>query len=196
LSPDATADVPPGVVTLASTDPATCAGDFTVNEVDETTFRDVPAVLPKVTFVAPVNPDPFTVTDVPPPSGPAAGDSDETLGAAAYVYLSVDTVADVPPAVLILTATVPATCAGAFTVNVVDEATFNEVPVVLPKVTFVAPVNPDPFTVTDVPPPSGPAAGDSDDTFGADAANAPTVGETATAATSAMNMKLMAILRP
>jgi hypothetical protein len=48
-----------------------------------TTVNEVAAVLPKLTAVAPVNPVPVMVTDVPPASGPALGRIAVTVGAAA-----------------------------------------------------------------------------------------------------------------
>jgi hypothetical protein len=65
----------------------------------------------------------------------------------------------VPPRVVITTLTTPAAWAGV--VAVIWESLFivNEVAAVLPKVTEVAPVNPDPSIVTIVPPATGPDIG-------------------------------------
>ncbi|GAC1592494.1 MAG: hypothetical protein NVS3B21_12210 [Acidimicrobiales bacterium] len=64
--------VPPGAVTVTSTVPAP-GGLMTVSELSEETVRLVPAVAPNATAVAPVKPDPETVTDVPPEERPLPG---------------------------------------------------------------------------------------------------------------------------
>jgi len=68
-------DVPPGVVTVTSTVPAEPAGLVTVIDVALlTVIAPVTfAIVPNVTEVAPVNPVPVMVTDVPPERGPDAG---------------------------------------------------------------------------------------------------------------------------
>ncbi|MEY9227936.1 hypothetical protein ABIF78_000259 [Bradyrhizobium japonicum] len=76
------AEVPPGLVTRRSTVPVP-AGDVAVIDVDEWTVTLVAAVAPNVTAVAPVNPVPVTVTTVPPVCGPAVGEIELTVGAAA-----------------------------------------------------------------------------------------------------------------
>ena len=80
--PTATADVPPGVVTVALTTPAAPAGAVTVTWVAETTVTDVPTTVPNLTVVAPDRLVPVTVTRVPPATGPAVGLTDVTVGAA------------------------------------------------------------------------------------------------------------------
>ena len=45
------------------------------------TVKPAAAVAPKATAVAPVKLVPVIVTEVPPASGPVAGDTDETVGA-------------------------------------------------------------------------------------------------------------------
>jgi hypothetical protein len=52
-------------------------------EVAEFTIKPVAGVAPKVTAVAPLKSLPEMVTEVPPPSGPAAGETEVTAGAAA-----------------------------------------------------------------------------------------------------------------
>ena len=49
--------------------------------VAEPTVKEVAAVAPKLTPVAPVKLVPVTVTEVPPPSGPARGLTALTVGA-------------------------------------------------------------------------------------------------------------------
>jgi hypothetical protein len=73
--------VPPGVFTLMSRVPADCAGatatisvlDFSANIADTE---------PNRTVVAPVNPVPVMVTEVPPALGPDDGEIFVTFGAA------------------------------------------------------------------------------------------------------------------
>jgi hypothetical protein len=78
-----TAEVPLGVVTVSTTDPAP-DGAVTVSEVELTTLMEVPGfAVPKSTAVAPVKPVPVTVTEVPPAAGPLAGLTPVTVGAAA-----------------------------------------------------------------------------------------------------------------
>jgi len=62
--------VPFGVVTLTSTVPPARAGDLIVIWVLEFTVRLVPAVVPNLTAVAPVNPVPVMETVVTPNAGP------------------------------------------------------------------------------------------------------------------------------
>ena len=74
--------VPPGVVTVTSTVPAAPAGDVMERDVGEATTNPVPATVPNFTTVAPVNPVPVTVTEIPPANGPAAGEIPVTVGMA------------------------------------------------------------------------------------------------------------------
>ena len=71
--------VPAEVVTVTSSVPEP-AGDETVISVAETTVKLVAAVVPKSTAVAPVNPEPVTVTVVPPAGRPATGLRAVTFG--------------------------------------------------------------------------------------------------------------------
>jgi hypothetical protein len=50
--------------------------------VSDNTVNDDAAVLPNMTDVAPVNPEPETVTTVPPAAGPELGETPETTGKA------------------------------------------------------------------------------------------------------------------
>jgi hypothetical protein len=60
-------------------------GDVTVRELSEITSSDDPASPPKSTAVAPVNPDPVTLTTVPPEVVPASGLIAVTVGPVAAV---------------------------------------------------------------------------------------------------------------
>jgi hypothetical protein len=62
------------------------AGEVAVMVVGEFTVNPVAAAAPKVTAVAPVNPVPVIVTEVPPATGPAVGEIDVIVGAATYEY--------------------------------------------------------------------------------------------------------------
>ena len=91
-----------------STVPAAWAGDVAVIDVSLLTVKPVAAVAPKFTAVAPVNPVPVIVTDVPPAAGPLLGVTLVTVGAPTNVNWSFALVALVPPTVVTLTSTVPA----------------------------------------------------------------------------------------
>jgi hypothetical protein len=60
-------------------------GDTAVIELAEFTVNDAASTPPKVTAVAPLNPVPFTVTDVPPAALPLLVPRLLTLGAEAAV---------------------------------------------------------------------------------------------------------------
>src|SRR6478735_5284050 len=123
------------------------------------TVNVVAAVAPKSTAVAPVKPVPVIVTEVPPAVGPEFGLTLVTVGAATNVNWSLAEVALVPPVVVTVMSTVPAAWAGDVAVIDVALLTVNVVAAVAPKLTAVAPVNPVPVMVTDVPPAVGPELG-------------------------------------
>jgi len=56
-------------------------GLVAVIEVAEFTVNAIAVWVPKVTPVAPVNPEPVTVTTVPPAVRPDGGETPETIGA-------------------------------------------------------------------------------------------------------------------
>ena len=72
--------VPPGVVTYTLWPAAAWAGETAVIWVADTTLKLVAATEPNTTLVAPVNPLPVIVTDVPPAAGPDDGESAVTAG--------------------------------------------------------------------------------------------------------------------
>jgi hypothetical protein len=72
--------VPAELVTFTSTVPLP-AGEVAVIWLALTTTTLVAATPPKVTEVAPVKFEPFTVTDVPPAVGPLVGEIEVTAGA-------------------------------------------------------------------------------------------------------------------
>ena len=74
-------DVPPAVVTLTSMVPVP-VGAVAVICVAEVTAKVVAAVPPNVTAVAPENPVPVIVMDVPPAPGPDVGEIAATVGCA------------------------------------------------------------------------------------------------------------------
>jgi len=72
--------VPPAVVTVMSTVPIDPAGD--VATIWVAVFETIEAAAPpKWTDVALFRPVPVIVTDVPPATGPAAGETEVTVGA-------------------------------------------------------------------------------------------------------------------
>jgi hypothetical protein len=156
-------EVPFGVVTVTSTVPVP-AGEVAVIEVSELTVKLAAEATPKRTAVAPVKPVPVMVTVVPPASGPAIGVTALTVGTEVYLNWSAAETAEVPPAVVTVTSTVPDP-AGAVAVIDVSEPTVY-VAVVVPNLTAVAPVKPDPVIDTLVPPPSGPLVGAMEVTVG------------------------------
>ena len=76
------AEVPPGVVTVRLTTPAEPLGLVAVIEVALFTVKLVAAVAPNFTELAELKLVPVTVTEVPPPVGPAIGEIAVTVGAA------------------------------------------------------------------------------------------------------------------
>jgi len=159
-------EVPPGVVTVTVTVPATPVGEVAVIEVAETTTTFVAELAPNFTAVAPVKSVPVMVTEVPPAAGPLVGLSDVTVGAATYVKLT--RLLDVPPGVVTVTFAAPAAPAGALAVIWVVDTKFTVALALPPKFTVVAPeTNPVPVMVTDVPPAVDPLVGLNDVTVGA-----------------------------
>ena len=75
--------VPVGPVTCTATTPTVFTGEVTVNEVSDTTVKEEAIALPNETSVAPVNPVPVNVTDVPPVVGPDGGATKVTAGGGA-----------------------------------------------------------------------------------------------------------------
>jgi hypothetical protein len=142
--------------------------------VSELTVKLEAALPPNLTAVAPVNPVPVTVTEVPPTNGPLVGAMLVTVGTGTYENWSAADVALVPPGVVTVISTVPVP-AGDLMVSAVAELTVRTVPAVRPNLTAVAPVNPVPVTVTVVPPATGPAAGAMPVTVGTAADTGPTM---------------------
>jgi hypothetical protein len=136
--------------------------------VSELTVNPAAATVPNRTAVAPVNPEPVTVTAVPPASGPEVGLTPVTTGRATYEKRSALLVGLVPAGVVTVTSTVPEP-AGEVAVTWVSETTVKPVAAVDPKLTPVAPVNPVPVIVTSVPPAAGPEVGLIPVTVGPDA---------------------------
>ena len=151
-------DVPPAVATVTSTVEADSAGEETVSDVAELRVTPVPATVPNFTAVTPVKLVPVTVTVVPPEVGPDEGLTTVTVGAATYVYLSLMDVADVPPAALTVTSTVPVPV-GALAVICVALFTMKVVAGFEPKATALTAVKLVPVIVTEVPPAVGPDEG-------------------------------------
>ena len=87
--------VPLAVVTLTAACPAVPAGEVAVMEVAELTVKEVAAVAPKLTTVAPVKLVPVMVTTVPPATGPVLGAIDVMVGPA-VTHLKVPAVTVLP----------------------------------------------------------------------------------------------------
>jgi hypothetical protein len=98
------------------------------------------------------------VTLVPPSSGPEVGLTAVTVGVDVYEKASADDVTDVPPTLETVTSTEPAEWLGEVAVIDVSELIMNAA-MVVPKLTVVARVKPDPLSVTVVPPLRGPVTG-------------------------------------
>ena len=74
---------PPGVLTDTSTPPAACAGARAVSSMPPgLTETSVAAAVPKNTCMPARNPDPVSVTVVPPATGPASGLTVVSVGGA------------------------------------------------------------------------------------------------------------------
>ena len=115
-------------------------------------------MLPKLTAVTSVKPEPVMVTDVPPEVVPAKGLTDVMTGAP-KVYFEPAEVVEVPAALVAVMSIVPAACTGDIAVICVSEFTVKLVAEVAPKLTTVTLVRPEPVMVTDVPPAMEPAVG-------------------------------------
>lgn len=139
--------VPAGVVTLIK--PVSAPTGTTAVTCESETTENVPATAPpKATEVAPVKPDPVTVTVVP--TAPLVGAKDETTGAEAGCEI-VNAVELVPVPLDVTTLIEPVVALdGTMALMDVSEATLKAAAEPL-NVTALAPVNPVPATVTDVP---------------------------------------------
>ena len=158
LEPAEVAEVPAALVAVISTVPAASAGEVAVIWVSELMVKLVAAVLPKLTAVTLIKPEPVIVTDVPPAVVPAAGLTDVMTGAP-KVYLEPADVVEVPAALVAVMLTVPAASAGEVAVIWVSELIVKLVAAVPPKFTAVTVVKLEPVMVTDVPPEVVPAVG-------------------------------------
>ena len=151
--------MPPGVVTETLPDepePATA-----VMLVADTTLKDVAAVPPKLTAVAPVKFVPVMITVAPAPT--LVGVKLVRVGAATNVKPGL---VAVPPGVVI--EILPLAPLATTAVILVADTTLNEVAVVPPKLTAVAPVKLVPVIVTAVP--TGPDEGANEVIIGCDIA--------------------------
>jgi hypothetical protein len=126
-------------------------------------------LLPKLTLVVPRKPEPEISTLLLPPSGPAVGPTAETDGelAALTVKWSADEVVEVPAAVVTVTSTVAAVCAGLMAVICVLLLTTTTLAGRLPKLAVLLLSKPVPVMVTTVPPEPEPEEGDTALTVGA-----------------------------
>jgi hypothetical protein len=112
--------------------------------VSFTTLMAATLVTPNPTSVAPVNPVPVIVTDAP--EGPLVGLIPVTTGAGTlYVYCAAATLGELPLGVVTVTSTAPVP-GGAIAPTMVSlyTWTFGDATSVVPKVTVVVPVKPEP----------------------------------------------------
>ena len=119
-------------------------------------------LLPKWTAVAPGRFVPVIATEVPPAVGPWLGDKPVTVGVpgdALKVKWSAEEVAEVPAALTTVISTVAAVWAGETARMDWSLTTTNDVALVAPNLTAVAPVNPEPPIPTVVPPAVVPPVG-------------------------------------
>jgi hypothetical protein len=145
------AEVPPGEVTVTSTVPADSAGLTAVIEVSLLNVTEGAAVVPNLTVESGVNPVPVMVTESPPLVDPAVGLTPVTVGAP-NVNSSEPPVAEVPPAVVTVTCTLPADSAGVTAMIELSLLNVTEVAAVVPNLTVESEVNPVPVMVTESPP--------------------------------------------
>jgi hypothetical protein len=171
------------LVTTTATLPAACAGVVVVSDVALCTTTFDPGVPSKDTVAPAANPDPVTVTAVPPAVVADAGATAETVGAtgadggggvgADPTYVNTPVIRAVCPSGFdTITSTLPALRAGAVAVSAPEPVTFTAVATAVPNDTVAPETNPAPVIVTTVPPPTGPDVGetaaiDGGDTTGA-----------------------------
>src|SRR5262249_28846953 len=145
---------PPGVVTVIGPVVAP-EGTVAVICVSELAEYDVALTPLNATAVAPVNPVPVIVTEVP--TGPLVGANELIIGAGGGVTVKTDGAVDaVPPGVVTAIGPLEADD-GTVAVSCVSELNVNAAVAPL-NVTDVAPVKPVPVIVTDVP--TGPLVGE------------------------------------
>ena len=120
-----------------------------------------------LTAVAPMKLVPVITTDVAPPVDPEFGVKDETAGVAA-TKVKTSLARAIPPGVITSTVTAPATRTGVTAVIWVALTTVNDVALIPPNVTPVAPVKFVPFIVTVTPPDVVPLVGESVVAVGSD----------------------------
>ena len=128
-----------------------CVGEFTTNERAATP--------PMVTLVAPKKLVPVIMTEVAPPVEPEFGVKEVTIGGTA-VNVKTSLALAVPPGVITSTVIGPATRAGVIATIRVELKTVNDVALVPPNLTPVAPIKFVPLIVTDVPPEVVPLVGE------------------------------------
>jgi hypothetical protein len=161
------------LVTTTSTLPAACGGVVAVIDVALATETLVAAVPSKETLAPAANPDPVTVTAVPPAVVADVGAMAVIVGATAAgggggggadpLYVKTPVILAVCPSGLATTrSTLPALRAGAVAVIDVALETATAVAAVVPNDTVAPATKPAPVIVTTVPPVSGPDVGATD----------------------------------
>jgi hypothetical protein len=173
------------------TAPAAWALVTAVIVVGPVTVKLAAAVVPNLTAVASMKPEPEIVTVVPPVVVPVPGVNEAMVGAGAVYLKSLDDVR-VPPLVTTVIVTVPGTWAGALAWIAVVPVKWN-VPartVTVPNRTAVTPPRYVPLMVTGVPPVVGPPAGVKPEMVGrCPVVSGVTAGESAAARTAGCAMR-------
>jgi hypothetical protein len=149
------------LVIVIGNDPSLDAGEMMVSRLSSITFRPDPGFSPNETLVVPVNPDPVRVTTVPPALEPEEGEIPVGLGRGVSYRNTVADPVELPVWAGLMTDMdmVPAGFGGEMMMSWLSLTMFSPVPLILPNDTLVAPENPDPVTVTTVPPALEPEEG-------------------------------------
>jgi hypothetical protein len=155
---------PPAAVIETATGPPSCGLVIAVILEPVVTVNDFAVVEPNLTRVTPVKCDPVIATCDVPVTGPAFGETEETVGGGMKVKAL--GAVPVPPTVVTVTATAPPGWAGVVAAIVSGPVTRYEIAAVPPKVTDAVPVKLAPVIVTAVDPPADPYPGVTEVTVG------------------------------
>src|SRR5712671_172280 len=147
------------LVTVTLTAPAACAGVVAVIVVLFTTVTPVAALLPTLTVAPAAKLVPVIVIPVAPAVGPDAGATLVTVGAGTTYVKPLASVPFCASALVTVTLTAPAACAGVVAVIVVLFTTVTPVAALLPTLTVAPAAKLVPVIVIPVAPAVGPDAG-------------------------------------
>lgn len=157
-----------GLMTDIANVPAVPGGVMIVSRLSSITIRSVADFPPNRTSVAPENPDPVTVTTVPPAVEPDDGEIPVSSGRGkSYRNMTGGSCGLPTPAEFFTEIRAdPGDDDGVVTVRWLSSMTFRSHAYILPNRTFSVPLNPEPVIVTTVPPSMGPEEGEMPDTLG------------------------------